>query len=150
MNRHFHKNIRRLISASVFIFFLLFLMGKLPSRFIDNFEQQLYDFRLRTDLINTHIIARTHMYVHVCVHNNEADIIFKSENHVVIRPDAIYTLLQPVWSLHCYSGTGRCDVTAKRYHGVWSFSIAIYSLLTFSISIFITSSTLGFLPRWPL
>ena len=53
MTRQFHKNIRRLISASVFIFFLLFLMGKLPSRFIDNFEQQLYDFRLRTDLINT-------------------------------------------------------------------------------------------------
>lgn len=53
MNHLSHKQFRIIISSILFLFFFLFIVGVLPTRYLEKMENQLYDFRLRSDLLNT-------------------------------------------------------------------------------------------------
>ncbi len=48
-----NQHTRLFLSAFVFLLFYFFSSGDLPNRYLQSLDEQLYDFRLRSDLLNT-------------------------------------------------------------------------------------------------
>lgn len=53
MTKRSSSLIRNIVSLAIFLVFFGFIQGYLPSRYLKVLEEQFYDFRLRSDLLNT-------------------------------------------------------------------------------------------------